>query len=252
MKVITFLNFRGGCGKSSNLQNIASILSKKHGKRILVIDCDPQGNTSFTFQANKEDPTILDVLRQEVKAEDALQKMEYGSLITSCERLFSAEKLITGKEREYRLLDALEPVKDRFDYCLIDTGPNLSILSTNALIASDSVIIPLLPDGYSMQALAGLAEILRKAQDGWNPGLRIEGFIINKVEPDKLSRDALNWAEKTAESLNTKLFKTPIRNSVRVAEAQISKSTLIDSFPKNKVTQDYLEVVEELIEGERI
>lgn len=250
MKVISFLNFRGGCGKSSNLQNIASILSRKHEKRVLVIDCDPQGNTSFTFQADVERPTVLDVLTNEVKAEEALQDMEYGSLIASSERLFTAEKLITGKEREYRLLDALEPLRDQFDYCLIDTGPSLSILNTNVMIASNSIIIPLLPDGYSMQGMAGLSDVLLEVQDGWNPDLKIEGFIMNRVERSKLVNDALDWAEKMAESMNTKLFKPAVRKSVRVSEAQLGRSTLIDAFPKNNATQDYLNIVDQLIKGD--
>lgn len=252
MRIVSFLNFKGGSGKSSILQNLAGILSKKYGKKVLVIDCDPQSNTSVTFKANPDYPSLNDVLLGNVEINESIQPMDYGFLISSDADLYSANILLNDDDRSWKLADALDALKGDFDYVLIDNPPGLSVLTMNSLLASDSIIVPIAADPYSLQGMSNLSETIENIAQQTGSDLKIEGVLLNKFDRrPKIARDIRELAHQIAENLDTKLFDAVIRNSVKVTEAQLNQKALIDHAPKSPVYSDYENFAEEFLNDEK-
>lgn len=169
-------------------------------------------------------------------------------MIAANKALAGADAFIADTGKEYRLKEALESIKGRYDYIIVDTPPALGILTVNALTACDSVIIPAQADIYSLQGIEQLAETMKPVKKYCNPALRIEGILLTRYSPRSvLSREVAELAEQLAAKLNTKLFKATIREAIAVKEAQISQQSLYSYAPKAKVTEDYTALIDELI-----
>lgn len=250
MKIITVTNQKGGAGKTTTAATLAAGLSLK-GFKTLLIDLDPQGNLTYTAGAKTGGATALGVLTGEVKPEDAIQHTGGGDIIASSKALSGADAFIKDTGKEYRLKEALESLQGAYDFCIVDTPPALGILTINALTACDSVIIPAQADIYSLQGVEQLAETIKPVKKYCNPSLQIAGILLTRYSPRSiLSRDVAELAEQLAAKLGTRLFKTTIREAIAVKEAQISKRTLYEYAPKAKVTEDYIALIEELLEKE--
>ena len=246
-KCIAVINQKGGVGKSTTAENLAAGLSIK-GYKTLAIDLDAQANLTYTAGAKTTGATALGVLTGEVKAEDAIQHTACGDVIAANKALAGADAFIADTGKEYRLKEALESIKGRYDYIIVDTPPALGILTVNALTACDSVIIPAQADIYSLQGIEQLAETMKPVKKHCNPALRIEGILLTRYSPRSvLSREVAELAEQLAAKLNTKLFKATIREAIAVKEAQISQQSLYSYAPKAKVTEDYTALIDELI-----
>ena len=246
-KCIAVINQKGGVGKSTTAENLAAGLSIK-GYKTLAIDLDAQANLTYTAGAKTTGATALGVLTGEVKAEDAIQHTACGDVIAANKALAGADAFIADTGKEYRLKEALESIKGRYDYIIVDTPPALGILTVNALTACDSVIIPAQADIYSLQGIEQLAETMKPVKKYCNPALRIEGILLTRYSPRSvLSREVAELAEQLAAKLNTKLFKATIREAIAVKEAQISQQSLYSYVPKAKVTEDYTALIDELI-----
>lgn len=248
-RITAIINQKGGVGKSTTAQALIAGLSLK-GYRTLAVDLDAQGNLSYTAEAKTDGATALGLLTGEVKPEAAIQHIESGDIIAANKALSWADAFITDTGKEYRLKEALESIMGAYDHVIIDTSPQLGILTINALTASDGIIIPAQADIYSLQGIEQLAEIMKPVKRYCNPKLRIEGILLTRYSPRSiLSREVAELTDQLAAKLGTKLFNTRIREAIVVKEAQISQQSLFDYAPKAKVTEDYKRFVEEFLGG---
>lgn len=243
-------NQKGGIGKTTTATTLAGVLGKK-GKTLLI-DADPQGNSTSTYQAVIEDQaTLYDVMvdSDALPIEDAIQHMENGDIVASDPLLAKAGKLLDGNvEGLYRLQDALD-VLDGYDYIVIDTAPSLDVVLYNCLIAADQVIIPVTADAYAMQGLSKLNDTIKAVQKRQNPKLQIAGLLLVKYAGrSKLEKNVREEITDVANQIGTKLFATAIRECVKTKEAQMNKKLLIDYAPNCTTMQDYCAFVEELLD----
>lgn len=248
-KVISVSNQKGGVGKTTTTGAVAAGFKLK-GYRVLCVDLDPQSNLSFSSGAETEDcPTIYEILRGEAKTSFTIQKMPSFDIISSNILLSGIELEFTQTGREYLLKEALNTVKDKYDYIFIDTPPALSILTVNAFTASDYIIIPMNADIFSLQGIAQLSETIDRVRKYCNSNLKVEGIVLTKFNKRTvLSREIKGTAELIAEKLNTSIFNSTIRSSVAIMEAQTNQQDIYNYSPKNAASQDYMDLVEELIE----
>lgn len=250
MKTITLSNQKGGVAKTTTSGALASGLSLK-GYKVLAIDLDPQCNLALGAGADilNADQTLYDVFKGSADLPDMIQKTSLGyDLIIGGLSLAGADMDFTQTGREYMLREALETVKGDYDFCIIDTPPTLGILTVNALTASDSVIIPLTADLYSIQGLSQLNLLIQRVRKYSNKDLKISGLLITRHdERTNVSKALLDQINQTAEKLGTKVFSQPIRNSVAVRESQVLKSDLFTEAPRANATQDYQTFINEFL-----
>jgi chromosome partitioning protein len=247
-KTIAVINQKGGVGKSTTVQALTAGLTLK-GFKVLAIDLDPQTNTSYTMKASGKGSTILGVLLKEIPAAGAVQHTEHGDIIEGTEKLAGADNLITDTGKEYQLREALAPIKEKYDYIILDTPPALGILTVNALTASDSVIIPAQAEVYSLQGIGKLAEAIKAVKKYCNPGLTIEGILFTRYNTrSSFSGELLELAAKLSENLHTKVFNTKIRESIDIKKAQATQSTIYEYAPRGNAAEDYNNLIGELIQ----
>lgn len=250
MKTIAIINQKGGVGKSTTAFTLASGLKNK-GYKTLCIDMDAQGNLSYTADANDDLLTIYDLLAEDANINQAIQHTKNFNLIASSKALSGADGFITDIGKEYKLKEILESVKNNYDYIIIDTPPALGILTVNALTACDSVIIPAQADIYSLQGIEQLSKTIQPIKKYCNDKLKIDGILLTRYSPRAiLSREVAEIANDLAQNLNTKVFKSTIREAIAVKESQINKQSLFDYAPNSNVTNDYLNFINELLKGE--
>ena len=250
MKIIAIINQKGGVGKSTTAFTLASGIKNK-GYKTLCIDMDAQGNLSYTANANDDLLTIYDLLAEDANINQAIQHTKNFDLIASSKALSGADGFITDIGKEYKLKEILESVKNNYDYIIIDTPPALGILTVNALTACDSVIIPAQADIYSLQGIEQLSKTIQPIKKYCNDKLKIDGILLTRYSPRAiLSREVAEIANDLAQNLNTKVFKSTIREAIAVKESQINKQSLFDYAPNSNVTNDYLNFINELLKGE--
>ncbi|WP_312694163.1 ParA family protein [Caproiciproducens sp.] len=250
-RVISISNQKGGVGKTTTVCSLAAGLKKK-GFRVLMIDLDPQGNLGFSVGAETETcATIYDVLKGDVKTQFAIQKSDTADIIISSILLSGIELEFTNTGREYLLKEALKPILGLYDYIILDTPPALGIITINAFTASDTIVVPMLSDIFSLQGIAKLYETVERVKKYCNPSLTISGILLTKFNPRTLlSREIRGTAELIAQDLNIPLFNSYIRSSIVVSEAQSIQQNILDYSPKNNIAKDYLKFTDELLEKE--
>ncbi len=248
-KIISFANQKGGVGKTTTTCAIAAGL-KARGNRVLCVDLDPQSNLTFSVGAQADDcASIYDVLKGEVKPLFAVQRTDVFDIISSNILLSGVELEFTQTGREFLLKEALSTLAPKYDYIFIDTPPALSILTVNAFTASDGIMIPMHADIFSLQGLAQLSETVEKVKTYCNPKLKIEGIVLTKYNNRTLlSKEVMGTAQLIADELHTRLFKTTIRMSVAIMEAQTNQQSIFEYAPKNNAVLDYQALVDEMIE----
>lgn len=245
MRTIAIYNRKGGVGKTATAHAIGAGLSLR-GYKTLFIDLDPQANLTYELGADEEAPiTSMEVLGGEATAEDAIQHTEGGDIIAGSEYLTEADKDIEGA---YRLRDALESIAGNYDYCIIDTPPALGIIAINALTASQSIIIPAGAGAHSLKGLKRLNETIEIIREHTNPELKVEGILVTLYRGGTtLAKDMRINLEEMAEQLNTKVFSTPIRENVDIAEAQTMQRDIFSYSPKSNGARDYNALIDELL-----
>lgn len=219
-KIITVANQKGGVGKTTTSINLAASLSTIR-KNVLLIDFDPQGNATMGSGIAKHElsASINDVLLHDIPIEDAVIKTEFGySLLPANASLTSAEaQLVKLDGREYYLRNALAPIRDKFDFIFIDCPPTLNMLTINAMVCANSVLIPMQCEYYSLEGLAGLINTIDQLRITVNPELKIEGLL--RTMYDGRNRLTLEVSEQLVEHFPDKVYKTVIPRNVRLAEA---------------------------------
>ena len=245
---IVLTNQKGGVGKTTTTSAIACSLVERRNTKVLAIDLDPQGNLGFSLGLDIENSsTIYEVLNGEVPLREAIQPTEYCDVITSNILLSRAELEFTGTGRESLLKKALEPVKDFYDYIIIDTPPALNVLTVNAYTVADHLIIPMVPEILSLLAVTQIKETIDSVKATFNPDLNVLGILLTKYNGRTiLAREVSEMAENIARQIGTKVFQTQIRASVSVAEAPAHGESIFDYAPQSNPSQDYKKFVEEI------
>ncbi|NLV86780.1 MAG: ParA family protein, partial [Clostridiales bacterium] len=219
--------------------------------KVLCVDFDPQGYLSFSMNADtREHSTIYDVIKHEVKARHAIQKTDVVNIIPADALLGNVEREFTGSGSERMLKDCLKSISPLYDYILIDSPPELGLLSSNAVLASDIVLIPCLSDGYSLQGVIQVHETILRIKHAFNPRLVIGGIFLLRYYPrEELSRTTKETAELLASHLHIPLLDTTIRHSNVISKAMTTlQKDIIDYAPRNTAVRDYIALVDELFE----
>lgn len=249
MVTITCINQKGGVGKTSTALATAHGLIKR-GYKVLFIDLDPQKNASSVLQVKDSEYTSLDVIKG-LQIEDAItDKEELLHVIAADDKAASADKQIDGVGAEYKLKEALQTVKDKYDFCIIDTPPALGILTINALTAAYLAVIPAQADLFSLEGIAQLATTLQAVKTYSNSDLNIAGILLTRYNGrTTLAREIHEAAEDAAQALDTKVFNATIREGIAMREAQALNESIFEYAPKARITEDLDAYIDELIEG---
>lgn len=248
-KIISICNQKGGTGKTTTSINLSVYLALE-GMRTLLVDADPQGNTTSGLGKDKNavEKSIYHVLLNHTEIKDVIQKTEIEnlSLVPSNIDLIGAElELVEEVDREKRLKDALAKIKDGFDYVLIDCPPSLGMLTLNALVASSSVLIPVQCEYYALEGLGQLTKTINLIRDNLNPLLKIEGVLLTMADfRTNLTSEVIN---ETKNFFKEKVFETIIPRSIRLSEAPgFGKS--IFQYDKNSIgAQRYNALAKEVL-----
>lgn len=252
-RVIAIANQKGGVGKTTTSINLSACLAEK-GKKVLLIDMDSQGNTTsgFGFEKNELDKTVYEVLREEVSIEEAIipveECFENLFLIPANRNLAGAEiELVTRENMQYILKKQLEPIKDNYDFIIIDCPPALGMLTVNAMTVSDSVLVPIQCEFYALDGLSQLIYTIELIQDSLNPDLYIEGVVFTMY--DARTNLSLQVVENVKDNLKQTIYKTIIPRNVRLAEAP-SYGLPINLYDKRSSgTEAYRMLADEVIEN---
>ena len=249
-KIVSFINQKGGAGKTASTNAISTCL-KHMGYKVLGVDFDPQGYLSFSMGADThQSPTIYDVIKRKVKCRYAIQRTEVTDILPADGLLSAVEREFTGPGSEHLLATQLKTVAPLYDFILIDSPPELGLLSANAIVSSDIVLIPGLSDGYSLQGVTQVHETISRVKQAFKPDLVFGGMFLVRYYPrEKLSLTIWETAKQLSEYLGIPLLQTRIRHSNVISKAMTSlQCDVFDYAPKNTAVQDYQALVNELFE----
>ena len=248
MKIVTITNQKGGVGKTTTASSLFAGLHKK-SKKTLAIDMDSQCNLSYCFKADTSKPSIINVFRGEVSLKDAMQHTEVGDFVQSDKNLDNVMTELSALDKVYKLSKVLKEIKDLYDYVIIDTPPALSPLTINALVASNSVIIPVQADSFSMQGAEALAETIKGIREV-NESLEMSGILIVRYKGRAgLAQHMNKKFEDFAKIFETRVFETKIRDAIAIQESQLARTNIFDYDSNCNVALDYANFVKEFING---
>ncbi|MDQ0172643.1 chromosome partitioning protein [Paenibacillus amylolyticus] len=251
-KIMAVANQKGGVGKTTTSVNLGAGLASL-GKRVLLVDIDPQGNTTSGVGINKADVAncIYDVIINEVHPQQAIVETQIEGLhiIPATIQLAGAEiELVSTISREVRLKKSLAMVKNNYDYILIDCPPSLGMLTINSLTASDSVIIPIQCEYYALEGLSQLLNTVRLVQKHLNTSLQIEGVLLTMF--DARTNLGIQVIEEVKKYFQQKVYSTIIPRNVRLSEAPSHGQSIITYDPRSRGAEVYLELAKEVISYE--
>lgn len=251
-RIIAVSNQKGGVGKTTTAINLSACLAEK-GLKVLVIDIDPQGNTTSGFGVDKYniENTVYELMVGECLLEDCIIEDIYEklSLIPSNVNLAGAEiELIDIEEKEYILKKEIEKVKDKFDFIIIDCPPSLNILTVNAMTTANTILVPIQCEYYALEGLSQLIHTINLVKERLNPHLEIEGVVFTMY--DARTNLSLQVVENVKENLHQNIYKAIIPRNVRLAEAPSHGVPINVYEPKSAGAEAYRDLASEVIERE--
>lgn len=248
-RIIAVANQKGGVGKSTTAINLTACLAEK-GKKVLIIDIDPQGNTTSGFGVNKNEVelTLYELLLDDAELESTIIKgiIENVDMIPSNVNLSGAEIELVGVEgKEYILKNIVDKIKDQYDYIIMDCPPSLNMLTINALTAATSVLVPIQCEYYALEGLSQLIHTIELVRDRLNERLEIEGVVFTMY--DARTNLSLQVVENVKDHLNQNIYKTIIPRNVRLAEAPSYGQPITTYDSKSTGAESYRLLAEEVI-----
>ena len=248
-RIIAIANQKGGVGKTTTAINLSASLAEK-GRKVLAIDMDPQGNMSSGLGLDKDsiDKTIYDMIIGENDIEEVIDRgtIENLDILPSNVDLSAVEiELIDVDNKEFVVKDAIQKVKDNYDFIIIDCPPSLSLLTINAMTTADSVLVPIQCEYYALEGLSQLIHTINLVQERLNADLQIEGIVFTMY--DARTNLSLQVVENVKNNLNTTIYKTIIPRSVRLAEAPSHGLPINKYDPKSTGAESYRMLAKEVI-----
>lgn len=248
-RVIAVANQKGGVGKTTTAINLSACLAEK-GQKVLAIDMDPQGNMTSGLGIDKDEveKNIYDLMIGQVGVEEVLQKeaIENLDIIPTSIDLSAAEiELIGVDDKEFIIRNAIAPIKDNYDYIIIDCPPSLSMLTINAMTTADSVLVPIQCEYYALEGLSQLIHTVELVKERLNPILEIEGVVFTMY--DARTNLSLQVVENVKDNLQQAIYKTIIPRNIRLAEAPSHGLPINLYDPKSAGAESYILLAEEVI-----
>lgn len=248
-KMISVGNQKGGVGKTTTTVNLGAALAQL-GKKVLIIDSDSQGNATsgLGVERGQVKKSLYEILVDQEPLENCIlpTSSENLDIVPSTISLAAAElELVNVKDRELRLKEAVAPVRDRYDYILVDCPPSLGQLSINAFTASDTILIPVQAEYYALEGLSQLLNTIRLVQKSYNRQFRIEGVLITMLD----ARTNLGYevVEEVRKYFQEKVYKTIISRNIRLSEAPSYGQSVLEYDPRSRGAELYLELAKEVI-----
>lgn len=243
-RIITVANHKGGVGKTTTTASVGSILSSK-GYKVLLIDLDPQANLTVSLLKQEPEDNVYYALTAKAESLPIVGLTDYLSIVPSSLQLATAEMELTAAiSRERILAGLLSPIKDDYDFILIDCPPSLGLLTLNAFTASTEIIIPLVAEVLPFKGLTMINRFTQQVKRSLNPDTYILGILLTRWELTNLSKQI---EEGLRDELGDKVFKTKIRKNVTIAEAPLESKNILEYAPKSNGASDYLAFTDELL-----
>ena len=252
-RVISIANQKGGVGKTTTAINLAAALAACELK-VLLVDSDPQGNSTTGVGVTKapERKTLYDALLGESALEDTIQKTDFADLdlVPADQNLVATNlDLVDQEQRESRLQKALASVRDKYNYVIVDCPPALDLLTLNALVASDSVLVPIQCEFFALEGISQLMDTIDRLKTAFNPNLKVEGVLLTMYD------DRTNLTKQVETDLReffgSEVFKTVIPRSIRLAEAPSFGKSILAYDPRSRGAEAYIQLAKEVLAHEQ-
>jgi chromosome partitioning protein len=252
-RVISIANQKGGVGKTTTAINLAAALAASE-LRVLLVDSDPQGNSTTGLGVDKsaERQTLYQVLLREANIREAVTGTGFEglSIVPADQNLIATNlDLVNAEERETRLKTAIQEISDEYEYVLIDCPPSLDLLTLNALVASDSVLIPIQCEFFALEGISQLIDTVDRIKDTFNPNLAIQGVLLTMYD------DRTNLTKQVEADLReffgSEVFKTVIPRTIRLAEAPSFGKPILSYDPRSRGAEAYIQLAKEILAHEQ-